>query len=262
MRKLVVAIVVIVVLVAGMVLALPHLVDVDRYRGQVQAELQKRLNRPVQLGQLSLSVFPLKVKASNVIIGDDPSYHSNVPFAQVAELDLSVKLFPLLTGKVEVTSLQMKRPQIELICNAQGVWNFSTAGNFPAAAAASQAAPSQPRPPATAAQPREFALGELKISDGQIAISNDQKRQSRAIYDHIDVTLKNYAPGQPFALDLTAHLPGSGPQTLRVTGNGGPIDNANIASTAFKGTLKLDEVSLVAAQNLRWKDRMRPSRDP
>ena len=248
MRKLVVAIVVIVVLVAGMVLALPHLVDVDRYRGQVQAELQKRLNRPVQLGQLSLSVFPLKVKASNVIIGDDPSYHSNVPFAQVAELDLSVKLFPLLTGKVEVTSLQMKRPQIELICNAQGVWNFSTAGNFPAAAAASQAAPSQPRPPATAAQPREFALGELKISDGQIAISNDQKRQSRAIYDHIDVTLKNYAPGQPFALDLTAHLPGSGPQTLRVTGNGGPIDNANIASTAFKGTLKLDEVSLVAAQ--------------
>ena len=202
----------------------------------------------MQLGQLSLSVFPLKVKASNVIIGDDPSYHSNVPFAQVAELDLSVKLFPLLTGKVEVTSLQMKRPQIELICNAQGVWNFSTAGNFPAAAAASQAAPSQPRPPATAAQPREFALGELKISDGQIAISNDQKRQSRAIYDHIDVTLKNYAPGQPFALDLTAHLPGSGPQTLRVTGNGGPIDNANIASTAFKGTLKLDEVSLVAAQ--------------
>ena len=53
MRKLAIVIVVVVVLVAGMVLALPHLVDVNQYRGQVQAELQQRLNRPVQLGRSS-----------------------------------------------------------------------------------------------------------------------------------------------------------------------------------------------------------------
>ncbi len=93
-----------------------------------------------------------------------------------------------------------------------------------------------------------FRLGELKISDGQIAITDDQKKQPRAVYDHIDVTLKDYAPGMPFSLELTAHLPGSGSQTFRVTGNGGPINNADIASTPFRGTLRLEEVSLSAAQ--------------
>lgn len=250
MRKLAIVIVVIVVIVVGVMLILPHVIDVNQYRGQIQTELQKRLNRPVQLGQLSLGVFPLRVEASNVIIGDDPSYHSNVPFAQVAELDLSVKLFPLLTGNVEVESLEMKRPKIELICNAQGVWNFSTAGNAPAAKQAAPGQPQQPAKPQPAgpSQPSGFTLSELKISDGQIAITDYQKRQLRAVYDHIDVTLKDYAPGQPFSLDLTAHLPGSGSQTLRVSGNGGPMNNANMASTPFKGTLKLDEVSLSAAQ--------------
>ena len=38
----------------ALALALPHLIDVNKYRGQVQAQLQQRLNRPVQLGQMSL----------------------------------------------------------------------------------------------------------------------------------------------------------------------------------------------------------------
>ena len=255
MRKLAIAIVVIVVLVIAGPLALPYLVNVNQYRGQIQTELQKRLNRPVQLGELSLGVFPIRVEANNVVIGEDPSFRSNVPFAQVAQLDISVKLFPLLTGNVEVNSLEMKRAKIELIRNAQGVWNFSTVASAPAAPAGAPA-PAQPKQPAkpapapapAASQPSGFTLGELKLTDGQIAVTDYQARQPRAVYDHIDITLKDFAPGQPFSLDLTAHLPGNGAQTLRVSGKGGPMNNADLAATPFKGTLKLDEVSLSGVQ--------------
>ena len=95
-------------------------VDVNQYRGQIQAELQKRLNRPVQLGNMSLSVIPLAVKVDNVTIGDDPSFHSNAPFAQVQQLDVHVKLFPLLAKKIEISSLTLEQPKIELIRNAAG----------------------------------------------------------------------------------------------------------------------------------------------
>lgn len=54
MRKLVIVIGVIVVIVIVLLLALPHLIDVNKYRGQVQSQLQQRLNRPVQLGEMSL----------------------------------------------------------------------------------------------------------------------------------------------------------------------------------------------------------------
>ncbi len=246
MRKLIIAIAVIVGLVAAMAFFVPHLVRMNRYRQQVQAELQRRLNRPVQLGQLSLSIFPLRLRASNVIIGEDPSYHSDVPFAEVTELDLRINFLPLIWGSVAIKSLDMKRPKIELICNEQGMWNFSTAGKAPTAASGPPSL-SVARAPASA-QAGGFTLRELKISDGQIAITDKRKLQPRAVYDHIDVTLKDYAPGKAFSLDLTARLPGNGWQTFRVTGNGGPINNADLATTPFKGTLKLNEVSLSAAQ--------------
>ena len=217
MRKLAIVIVVVVVIIVGLILALPHLIDINQYRGQIQAQLQQQLNRPVQLGAMSLGVFPLRVEVNNVVIGDDPSFRSNVPFAQVGQLNVSVQLLPLLSKNIEVESLELKSAKIEIIRNAQGLWNFSTAGNNASSAAPAQPAPpSQPQPPAKQAPAQAapsssggFSLGGLKLTDGQIAITDYLKHQARAVYDHIDVTLKDYAPGKPFTIDATAHLPGS-----------------------------------------------------
>src|SRR5271165_3732806 len=253
MRKLAIVAVVLVAIVVVVMLALPHLIDVNQYRGQIQAQLQQRLNRPVQLGEMQLGVFPLRVEVKNVVIGDDPSFHSNLPFAQVSELDVSVALLPLLAKNIQVDSLELKQAKIEIIRNAQGLWNLSTAGNAPPPA--QQAPPAQPQAPAKQAPPPAapptsggFSLAELKVTDSQIAITDYQKHQARAVYDHIDVTLRDYSPGKPFTLDATVHLPGSGSQTLQLTGDGGPVNNADFASTPFKGSVKLKEVSLSGVQ--------------
>ena len=68
------------------------------------------------------------------------------------------------------------------------------------------------------------------------------------MYDHIDLTLKDFAPNQPFSLDLAAHVPGKGAETFELSGKGGPITNTQMLSTPFDGTLKLNEVSLAGAQ--------------
>jgi uncharacterized protein involved in outer membrane biogenesis len=255
MRKLAIILVVLVVVVVVAILALPHLIDINQYRGQIQAQLQQRLNRPVQLGEMSLGVFPLRAEVKDVTIGEDPSFHSNAPFAQVGQLDVSIKLLPLLSKNIEVDSLELKQAKIELIHNAQGVWNFSTAGSIAPVAPAQQAPPSQPQqaakqPPAQAAPSTAggFTLNKLRLTDGQIAVTDLQKHQPRAVYDHIDITLKDYAPGSPFSIDATAHLPGSGTETLQLTGNGGPVNNADFPSTPFKGNVKLKEVSLSGLQ--------------
>ena len=148
MRKLAIVAIVIVAIVVVVILALPHLIDVNQYRGQIQAQLQQRLNRPVQLGAMSLGVFPLRVEVKDVTIGDDPSFGSKVPFAQVGELDVSIALLPLLSKNIEVDSLELKQAKIEIIRNAQGLWNFSTAGS----SAASSGAASASEPTATASQ--------------------------------------------------------------------------------------------------------------
>src|SRR5208283_5241726 len=145
MRKLAIVVVVVVLIGFAFVLTLPHLIDVNQYRGQIQTELQKQLNRPVQLGAMSLGVFPLRVEVNNVVIGDDPSFKSNVPFAQVGQLNVSIKLLPLLSKNIEVDSLELKQARIEIIRNVQGIWNFSTAGGNTATPPAQPAPPSQPQ---------------------------------------------------------------------------------------------------------------------
>jgi uncharacterized protein involved in outer membrane biogenesis len=249
MKKIAIVVGVVVVLIVVILLVLPLVLDVNQYRGEIQSQLQQRLNRPVQLGQLSLGMFPVRVEANNVVIGDDPSFHSAAPFAQVAQLDVSVNFFPLLSKKVEINSLELKQPKIELIHNAQGVWNFSTLGGAPTPAnPAAPATPQQGAKPATQESGGGFSLAELKITDGQIAITDYQKKQPRAVYDHIDMALKDFAPGQKFSLDLTAHLPGSGAETVTLSGSGGPINSADASATPFTGKLKLDQVSLSGAQ--------------
>ena len=215
MRKVLIGVVAFIVLLAVVMLLLPYLIDVNQYRGTIQTQLQNRLHRPVQFGAMSLGVFPLRVEVKDVSIGEDPRYHSTVPFAQVGEMDISVKLFPLLSKTIAIESLSLKRPKIELIKDQAGVWNFASLGEGPAAppaaAAPAPATAAKPQPAAPAPSTSEgggFALDKLQIDDGQVAVTDFQKRQPRAVYDHIDLTLKDYAPNQPFSIDLTAHVPG------------------------------------------------------
>jgi adhesin HecA-like repeat protein len=257
MRKLVIAVAAIVVLILVLIFCLPYIIDINQYRGELQTQLQNHLHRPVQFGALSLAVFPLRVKAQSVVIGEDPSFQTNVPFARVGEMDISLKLLPLLTKSIAINSLTLQRPQIELIKDAAGVWNFSSLGRAPvvAPARATAATPAAPAQPAVAqkaatASPAGggFSLNELKITDGQVAVTDFEKHQPRQVYDHIDATVSDYAPDKQFSIDLAAHVPGKGAEGLSLAGKVGPINQANMLSTPFDGRLKLNEVSLAGAQ--------------
>src|SRR5256886_2080134 len=236
MRKLGILLAVVIVLLAAGALIVPPLVDANSYHGQIQAQLEKKLGRPVSVGQMSLSLFPLSFKAQNAVVGEDKSIVTGRPFATVRELAVSVKLLPLLHKEVEINSLELSHPQIEMLRNAQGEWNFATLG--------SPSVPAQPgQKPAG-----QLALAKLQINDGQVAITDFQKHQSRALYDHIDLTLTDFAPDREFAIEAAAHLEGQGKQTISLKGKGGPIEKANLLNTNFDGTIHLEEVSISAAE--------------
>lgn len=242
MRKLLIALAVVMVLVVIAITALPYLLDVNSYRDRIQAELQARTGRAVSLGQMELKVFPVAFKVKNAVIGEDPAFKSTAPFAQISELLVSVKVAPLLDRKVEIDSLTLKDAKIELIRNEQGKWNFSTLGNPQPAALPHPVKPS-PQPAPQPENRQAFQLGRLQIDNGQVAVTDRQKKQARAVYDNIDLTLNGYAPGKPVNFDLAAHLPGTGTQELRLSGTGGPLKD-DVLATDFDGTLKVDGVSL------------------
>ncbi|HUS18651.1 MAG TPA: AsmA family protein [Terriglobales bacterium] len=245
MRKALIAVGVLIVLIVVAIAALPFAVDANRYRGKVQSELQARTGRPVSLGQMRLSVFPFAFRVENAIIGEDKNFASSQPFAQVGELFVSAKLIPLMRGDVQIDSLELRRPRIELIRNRQGVWNFSTMNSTKPQNPPATTPQPQPEPQTQpGSQGRKLSLAELKIIDGQVALTDQQRNQPRAIYDHIDLQLNDYAPDKKFSFELAAHLPGAGAQRLSLDGEAGPMRSDTPSATDFKGSLKLDEVSL------------------
>src|SRR5215831_14852530 len=101
-------------------------IDINRYRGAIQEDLTKRLGRNVTLGEMHLSVIPFRFLAHDVSIADDPRFRTEKPFLQAQQLGVSVRLLSLVHKSVEIQSLYMQRPSVDLIKNAQGVWNFSS----------------------------------------------------------------------------------------------------------------------------------------
>lgn len=260
MRKLGIAVLVLVVVIVAVLAIAPKMINVNRYHDQIESQLSAKLGRTVQLGAMSLSLLPPKFTVANAVIGEDPAFGTGA-FAQMQSMAVRVKLLPLLRKDVEIQSLTLEHPQVEMIRNEAGVWNFASLGKpqtsaTPTPAPGGQQAPQTPSKPSPTQQPsgtqqssgQKFELAELDINDGTLAITDHQKHQSRALYDHIDVSLKDYAEDKPFSLALTAHLPGSGKQVAKLEGKGGPINSANMIDTPFDGSLNLEQVSLSGAQ--------------
>src|SRR2546428_13078383 len=128
MRKVVIVIGIIILLIMVAAVVFAATFDVNKYRGTIQTELEKRLGRQVTLGDMHLSLLPPSFRVQSLAIADDPRLRSEKPFVQAQELDVTVKLLPLLHKSVEVSSLNLQRPPAEWIKNPQGVGNFASIG--------------------------------------------------------------------------------------------------------------------------------------
>lgn len=258
MRKLGIAALILVALVIAAALIVPRFIDINHYHGQIQAQLQQRLGRPVSLGEMGLSLLPPSFQVRNVVISEDPQFSTGQPFLATEKLAVSVKLWPLFRKEVEIKSLQLQRPRIELVRDVRGTWNFASlgpAGTAPAGAPQTRGTPTpttkQTVPAPTNKQPAEqFSLANLIIRDGQVAVTDQQKHRPRAVYDHIDVDLSDFAPDKQFSMAATAHLPGKGKQDVSLEGRGGPLNKqGDLLNAPFDGTLRLNQAGISAVQS-------------
>ncbi len=214
-------------------------VDVNQYRPRVQALLAERLKRTVALGRMEVSLWPLGLRVEQASIGDDPAFQSARPFARADELIVRPRLLPLLTGAFELTSLELRRPAIELVRDARGVWNVSTLGGAQAESSEST-----------------LVLDHLGITGGVVGITDLRpgpgdraaraRRAERSEYRNIDVDVDGYGPRKAFDLALAATLPGASAGKVSLRGTAGPVNQADAAQTPFDGRVTFENATVSA----------------
>jgi AsmA protein len=262
-RKIGISLGVIVLIIVVGALIFAATFDVNQYRGTIQSELQKHVGRPVNLGDLHLKIFPPSFGIQDLAIADDPRFSPDAPFVKAKELDVSVRLLPLLHKQIEISSLDLQRPSVNLIKNRQGEWNFASLGHPPETgnsgvgqppstasknkrpAEASPESQTAPQTSSPGGAEQQLSLGKLTVQDGQISLLDQTQSKTPSLYDHIDVTLTDFSPNSVFTVDAAAHMAGTGSEDLRLQGKGGPLAQPDLSKTPFHGTLNLKQVGIV-----------------
>jgi AsmA protein len=242
MRRTLRIVLIIVAVLVVLVLVAPFLIPVNEFRPTIEQKASAALGRKVDVGNLSLSLFSGSLAADNLSIADDPKF-SNSPFLTAKSVKVGVELLPLILHKdLNITRIVIDSPEVTLLRNPGGIWNYSS---FGASAAKSQGAQAPP-PPQQAQKPSsssagEFSVEKLELRNGRVVIGSTSS-QKRSTYDKVNLTASNVSLTTKFPVTLTANLPGGG--DLKLDGTVGPLDQENTALTPVEAKLIVNNLNL------------------
>jgi AsmA protein len=233
----IIGIVVVILLLA--VIALPFLINVNSFRPKLESALTEALGREVKVGNLSLSILSGSVSAEDLSIADDPAF-SKDPFIRAKSLKVGVEVMPLIFSKaLHVTDITLDKPEIDLLRDATGKWNFSSLGSKSEASA--KPAPASSGPSSTP----DLSVSKLDVKDGRLLVNRANSSIKPHVYDNVDITVRDFSPKSQFPFTITANLPAGG--TAKLEGKAGPINSADVSASPIEAQISVKGLDLTAS---------------
>lgn len=212
------------------IVAVPFLIPVSHFRPTIEKQASAALGRKVDVGNLRLSLLSGSLSAENLSIADDPKF-SKSPFLTAQSVKVGVEMIPLIFSKVlKVTGVTIEHPQVTLIRNPTGRWNYSSLGESLAKAQSAKNTSTS-----------DLSIQKLTLKDGEIIVASTNSER-RSIYEHVNVTASGVSPNSRFPVTVSADLPGGG--KFKLDGNVGPIDETDADLTPVDAKLTVESLNL------------------
>jgi AsmA protein len=165
MKKLLIGVAVVIVLLVVAAIATPFFISTDTYKVELITKVKEATGRDLRIdGKVSFSLLPsLALEANDVTFANAPGAASK-DMAKLAKLQVQLKLWPLLSRRVEVDELVLVNPVIALEVDKQGRpnWQFAAAASAPAPAA-------QPAPASGGSGLSGISLGDIRLDNGTVS---------------------------------------------------------------------------------------------
>jgi AsmA protein len=219
------------------IIAVPLFINVDSFRPDLEKKLSAALNRQVHIGKLDASLLSGGASASDITIADDPAFNKG-PFLKAASVKVGVQLMPLIFSKqLKVTSLTIQKPDITLLKNAAGKWNYSTLG------ATAQTQKTQPEPSGKAP---DVSVDKFEIAGGTVRVghSSGHSAGKESVYQNVNLVAHNISATSAMPFTLSAGMPGGG--TLNLEGQAGPLNPTDSAKSPLDAKITLKHADLAA----------------
>jgi uncharacterized protein involved in outer membrane biogenesis len=111
-------------LLAAAVFLAPIFLNLDRYRPEVISYFEANTGKKVEIGRLALTFFPrVTLHMENFGVKSPPPFPPSY-IVKVAQADAVLDFWPLLHRQMVIRSLVLERPEINLVSDPDGPWNF------------------------------------------------------------------------------------------------------------------------------------------
>lgn len=173
MRKILIASLAGLAVLAGGVLAAPSLIDWNAYKGLIAERVSAATGRTVELrGDIGLTLLPspaLTVRDARLA---NPAGAAEPDMARLKKLDARVALGPLLTGRIQVESVTLVEPVFVVEVLRDGRVNWDLSGSTPANAGG--------LPPADAFA-SAVSFDRVTVSDGTVIYRDDRSGRTETL---------------------------------------------------------------------------------
>jgi AsmA protein len=217
------------------IIAVPLFINVDSFRPDLEKKLSAALNRQVHIGKLDASLLSGGASASDITVADNPAFNKG-PFLKAASVKVGVQLMPLIFSKqLKVTSLTIEKPDITLLKNAAGKWNYSTLG-----------ATAQKTTPEPSGKAPDVSVDKFEISGGtaRVGHSGGHSAGKESVYQNVNLVAHNISATSAMPFTLSADMPGGG--TLNLEGQAGPLNPTDAAKSPLDAKITLKHADLAA----------------
>jgi AsmA protein len=192
---IIIAIIIIVFVLA--VVALVTLVNPNDFKGKISQVVQQKTGRELTIaGDINWSFIPLGIKVHDVSLSNAPQFKA-ANFAQVGEADISIRLLPLITGRIEAGNLGLKNFTLNLEKNRAGQTNWQDLTK------PKKVAP-KPTPPPTPEKKKAKQITLVSISGVDISNANifwnDAQTGQTANMQNFEFHSKNITLQRPFKI--------------------------------------------------------------
>jgi AsmA protein len=219
MKKLVVIIGSVVALIVVALLVIPMVVNVDKYRPQIVAAANEKMNGSLEIGKLSLSLWGhIHIAVDGLKISD--AQKKQIVAVKDASFDSS---FGSIFSGAPLVTISMKEPEISVIKNKDGKLNVMSLLKDPGTASASKTsavnAAASKAPPGQAEVPSMIVNSHIGISIENAKFTYiDQTMALSNTIDNLNVRVKDFSLTRKTELEIWADLKTQMGSDLKVDG--------------------------------------------
>ena len=218
---------------------------VRRNKDYLIGQVEQALGRKITVDKIEVTLTPVGARLVNFAMADDPAF-SAAAFLRAKDLQVDLRLLPLLIGQFRLKRLVLESPVITIVRDARGQYNF--ASNARNQKSDRDSADSSKNASDRKQDSQLFLVASLNVSDGTLRY-RDLKNGSELTATLINLKVNDFEWDEPFDIQLEAAVMAA-KHNLKFKSRVGPIaGNRDYRDVPLDGDIRADALDLGKVNN-------------